>query len=116
MEILNFSTNWNNKIDCNCFTTIRIFNPKKHFKNNNFEVYLQKKLKFEAVILGITITKLDQLNDYVCYLDTGYSKEETTTIFRKMYPLIDFENQKICIILLKKMYPKKTIQNTLFNE
>jgi hypothetical protein len=111
---LEFSTNWNNKLECNCFTTIRIFNQTKHFRGNHFEVYLQKKSRFEAVVLGITMTKLDDLNDYVCYLDTGYNKAETIAIFRKMYPRIDFNNQKICIILLKKIEPLKAVQSKLF--
>lgn len=115
MEKLEFSTNWNNKLDCKCFTTIRIYNLSKHFQGNQFEVFLQKKFKSKAIVLGTIITKLDQLSDYVCYLDTGYNKEETKAIFKKMFPHIDFKTQKICIILLQRIEPPKAVQRTLFN-
>jgi hypothetical protein len=115
MEKLEFSTNWNNKLDCKCFTTIRLFNQSKHFRGNQFDVFLQKKFKGKAIVLGITIAKLEQLNDYVCYLDTGYNRLETIGILRKIYPRIDFDKQKICIILLEKIEPPKPKQETLFN-
>ena len=54
MEKLEFSTNWNNKLDCKCFTTIRLYNPNKHFRGNQFEISLQNKFKGKATVLGIT--------------------------------------------------------------
>ena len=30
MITIPFSYNWNNKLDCKAFTTIRIFNPENH--------------------------------------------------------------------------------------
>lgn len=115
MERLEFSTNWNNKLDCKCFTTIRIYNVSKHFRGNQFEVFCKRKFKMKAIVLGTIITKLDQLSDYVCYLDTGYNKEETTAILKKMYPHIDFKQQKVCIVLLERIEPLKPLQATLFN-
>lgn len=115
MEKLEFSTNWNNKLDCKCFTTIRLYNPNKHFRGNQFEISLQNKLKGKAVVLGITKIKIHELNDYICYLDTGYSRNETIEILQKMYPKVDFRNQYLCIILLKKIEPPKPKQETLFN-
>lgn len=115
MEKLTFSTNWNSKLECNCFTTIRLYNLAKHFQGNQFEIFLQKKFKSKALVLGTVITKLDKLSDYVCYLDTGYNKEQTKEIFRKMYPHIDFKQQKICILLLQRIEPPKAVQTDLFN-
>ena len=115
MEKLEFSTNWNNKLECKCFTTIRIYNLSKHFKGNQFEVFLQRKFKTKAVVLGTILTTLEKLSDYVCYLDTGYSRAETLEIFRKMYPHIDFKKQRICILLLQRIEPVKPKQTTLFN-
>ena len=118
MERLEFSTNWNNKLDCKCFSTIRIYNPTKHFKNNLFEIYLQRKYKGKAVVLGVIITYLDQLSDYICYLDTGYNKAETVELIQKMYKSknIDFKKQQITILLLQKVEPVAHIQNSLFNQ
>ena len=115
MEKLEFSTNWNNKLDCKCFTTIRIYNPQKHFYGNKFEVFLQKKYKAKVEVLSVGVIKIKDLTDYICYLDTGYSKQETIEILKKMYPRIDFKNQHLTILLLKKIEPPKPKQETLFN-
>lgn len=32
MNTLNFSKNWNNKLDCKVFTTLRLHNPNKYLK------------------------------------------------------------------------------------
>lgn len=115
MEKLIFSTNWNNKLDCKCFTTIRLYSQSKHFRGNQFEVFLQKKFRSKAIVLGTVLIKLDELTDYVCYLDTGYNKMETVAILKKMYPHIDFKKQKICILLLQRIEPPKLEQKRLFN-
>ncbi|MBF7093592.1 hypothetical protein IUY40_18840 [Flavobacterium sp. ALJ2] len=115
MDKLEFSANWNNKLDCKCFTTIRLFNPTKHFKGNQFEILLNRKYKGKAVVLGVVKTEIHKLNDYVCYLDTGYGKEETTAILKKIYPRINSKNQLFSILLLKKIESAKPIQTNLFN-
>ncbi|MBF7091118.1 hypothetical protein IUY40_06160 [Flavobacterium sp. ALJ2] len=55
MEKLEFSTNWNNKLDCKCFTTIRIFNPAKHFRGNQFEVFCKESLKVKPLYWGLRL-------------------------------------------------------------
>lgn len=117
MEKLTFSTNWNNKLECKCFSTIRIYNPSKHFRGNQFDVFLQRKYKGKVVVLGVIKTYLDKLNDYVCYLDTGYNKAETIDLFKKIYKSknIDFSKKQITILLLQKVEPVKPKQETLFN-
>lgn len=37
-EVLRFSRNWNNKLCCEFYTTIRLFNPKNHKKGVIFQV------------------------------------------------------------------------------
>ncbi|WP_395078118.1 hypothetical protein [Flavobacterium sp.] len=115
MEKLEFSTNWNNKLDCKCFTTIRIYNPMKHYNGNKFEIFLQKKYKAKVEVLSIGVIKIKDLTDYICYLDTGYSKLETMQILYKMYPRVDFNNQHLTVLLLKKIEPPKLKQESLFN-
>jgi hypothetical protein len=69
------------------------------------------------VVLGVVKTYLDKLNDYVCYLDTGYNKAETVELLRKMYKAknIDFSKKQITILLLQRIDPVKPRQETLFN-
>lgn len=117
MEKLIFSTNWNNKLECDCFSTIRIYNPSKHFRGNQFDVFLQRKYKGKVVVLGVIKTYLDKLNDYVCYLDTGYNKLETIDLFKKIYKSknIDFSKKQITILLLQKVDLVNPKQEKLFN-
>jgi hypothetical protein len=115
MEKLEFSTNWNNKLDCKCFTTIRLYNHAKHFNGNQFEVYLRKKYSAKVEVIALSLLKLSQLSDYVSYLDTGYNREETKAILVKMYPHIDFTKRHLVVLLLKKIEPPKPKQGLLFN-
>jgi hypothetical protein len=117
MEKLIFSTNWNNKLECNFYTTIRIYNPRKHFVNNQFDIYLQRKYRGKAVVIGVVKTYLHKLNDYVCYLDTGYNKLETIELMKKIYKTknIDFSKKQITILILQKIDPLKPVQQALFN-
>ena len=115
MRTLNFSTNWNNKLDCKHFTTIRIYNPIKHKVGNKFDVLLKKKLKVKAEIIGVKKGYVKDLGSYDCYLDTGYSKQETISILQKMYPKINFQHQQVALVLLRKIEPPKPVQKSLFN-
>lgn len=99
---IKFSTNWNNKLDCNYFTTIRLMS-KKFEVAKVYNVELKNKEHSRAIILNICYTMLDNLNDFNCYLDTGYSVEETKNIFKKMYPNVNFKKTHLAIILLKKL-------------
>lgn len=83
-ERLDFSYNWNKKLENKCFSTIRIFN-KKYFIGNLFDVFLNDKFLFTAKIKFEKSFFMNQLNEPMSYLDTGYSKNETLDILKKMY-------------------------------
>lgn len=102
MDILKFSANWNNKLACICFTTIRLHNPKKHFVGNQFALMLRNIAYGVATVVEVKKFKLSQLNEFMAMLDTGYSAEETKEIIIKMYPQINAENQYFDFVLLKK--------------
>lgn len=98
---IEFSYNWNSKLHCKCFTTIRLHNPNKYVIGQRYYICLEL-LEFIAEIVNIKQFRLSQLNDYMAMLDTGYGVQETTEIIKKMYPNIDFENQLFDFILLKR--------------
>jgi len=81
---IKFSYNWNNKLNCNVFTTFRIKNEKYQVRNI-YEIYLKEKYLFDAEIVSIKELKLDEVDDYISYLDTGYSVNEFKKIMKKMY-------------------------------
>lgn len=99
-QIISFSYSWNNKLDCSAFTTIRIHQPSKYVVGSIYEVNLKGKLHGRYKILDIKHFKLSQINEFVARLDTGYSKEECTSIIKKMYPKVNFETKLLSLILL----------------
>lgn len=104
---LKFSTNWNNKLSCTAFTTIRLKN-EKYRKDELFDIILKTEKMGTARIMAVYSLLPEKLNEQVCLCDTGYSKAETIEIIRKMYKNIDFSITEIMVIVLK--YEKKTAE------
>lgn len=116
MDNLNFGYNWNGKLNCNCFTTIRMHNPRKYQVGSKLYVLLQGKARGIATILAVKPFYLDKLNEFTSRIDTGYPLEECKRMIREMYknkPLVNFETQLFDLVLLQ--YDKqKTV--TLFDK
>lgn len=102
MQKLIFSYNWNHKLDCNVFTTLRLSDRFKIGEYVNVEC---KSLKFVAQIIDKKTIMLNQINNFVAYLDTGYSVDECRNLLRKMYKNknVNWDVQKINFYLLKKI-------------
>ena len=82
---LKFSFNWNGKLSCAAFTTIRLYNPKKYYQDNVYNVYLKDELVGTAQLIGIRRTQLSKLNEFVARLDTGYSLGQCRKVIGSMY-------------------------------
>lgn len=102
MRTINFSTNWNNKLDCDAFTTIRLENPSKYIVNEVYSIQLQNKHLFNARIESIKPFKLDKLNNFMARIDTGYSAKVCTGIIEKMYGNVDLKVKPLWFILILK--------------
>jgi uncharacterized protein YqfB (UPF0267 family) len=103
MQIINFSYNWNNKLQCNYFTTLRLLNHSKYQLGKTVEIYLNGVKQFNAEIINTKEIYFENLNSYIAGIDTGYSLNETKNILLKMYPNVDFTKQSLMLILLKKI-------------
>jgi hypothetical protein len=113
METIEFSTNWNKKLQCNAFTTIRLFNPGKYRVNQVYKIEQKKVFLMQAAIIAIKPFMLHDLNDFMAYLDTGYNANECKLIIQRMYANIDFSKTKLSLILLVKIADGKSM-NTVF--
>lgn len=100
---LNFTTNWNNKLACHAFTTIRLWYEGRFQKGQEVEILLQKKHLKYAIIIDIKIFQLHQLNNFMALLDTGYTVEKTKDIIRTMYKnkIQNIEHTLFAYILLE---------------
>lgn len=103
---ISFSQNWNLKLNCKYFTTIRKQNPKKYAVGEEYHIMLRTGPGWvtdfgHAVAVDIKQIQWSDLNNYICGLDTGYSVDETKDIFRRMYKGLDVDNAFFSLVLLK---------------
>jgi hypothetical protein len=85
LEEIKFSTNWNNKLSNKSFSTIRIFNSNKYIVGYSYKILLKENYLFDAKIEFEKGFYLNQLSEPMARLDTGYSRNETIEILKKMY-------------------------------
>lgn len=115
-EDLKFTYNWNGKLNCECFTTLRLHNPKKYYLGAIKNVKLQESPKGKAVVIGVQSFLIGQVSEYVARLDTGLSAAECQKMIRTMYknnPRINWSTQQLDFVLLK--YEKSRNEPKLFD-
>ncbi len=101
MNTIEFSYNWNKKLDCDYFTTLRL--SDRFSIGEEVIITLKGIYKSRAIIVDKKETKLHKLNSFICGLDTGYNEEQTKAIIQKMYPKVfDWSSQKIYLYLIRK--------------
>lgn len=101
-EKLNFSFNWNGKLDNKVFTTIRAVNWNKYRTGRIKKVLLNDNFIKNIEIIEIRVFKLLELTEWMARLDTGYSRLETIDILCKMYKLDKSNTSKDFMIILCK--------------
>lgn len=108
MEAINFSYNWNNKLQCNSFTTLRL-KSNKYQLGKDYEIILSDKKESNSFgpckIEGIRNMRLEHLNEYIARIDTGYGLNQCVHILKTMYKSknINWEKQELSLILLTKI-------------
>lgn len=80
-----FSTNWNNKLYAEYFTTLRLYNMKKYYPGAVHDIWLKNMQLGRAIVIDHKNLTIDQVNDWIGYLDTGYHAKKTQDILHKMY-------------------------------
>lgn len=83
LQILEFSSCWNLKLNCMCYTTIRL--TDKYKVGEEIEVHLNKQHIHNAIVLDKKKLKIEQINEFIARLDTGYSAKECQDLLRTMY-------------------------------
>lgn len=110
---IDFSHNWNNKLQNKAFTTIRLWNEKKYVEGRDYAIYLNGFSRGFARLLSIKRLKLQQINEHIARLDTGYSAVECREVLRTMYnKQIDWNTQELAYCLFAFVEEKK---KNLFN-
>lgn len=99
---LDFKTNWNGKLNCKMFTTLRLHNPKKYYAGARLVVTLKGERVKTVRVLAVRIRRLHELEDFECYLDTGGDAIYTRNIitgFYKNKPGFDVSSARFDIIM-----------------
>lgn len=100
-DYIKFSYNWNNKLNCKSYTTIRPYNSIKYVLNFCYKIILNNEYLHTAQIVDIKNFKLKDITNFIAYIDTGYSKEETINIIQKMYKNASYDLVYSFILLNK---------------
>jgi hypothetical protein len=84
MSSIRFTQNWNNKLLCDVFTTIRIYNPDKYVVGQKdkqpYENYLGT-----AKLIDAKSFKLENITEGMALIDTALNREACIAMMRKMY-------------------------------
>ena len=102
-DMITFSTNWNNKLSCKYFTTLRMSN--RFQIGQTYDVVNSKLDTFQVVVIDKRRIMMDQINPFIAGIDTGYTVEETKKILTTMYKNkgVDFDRDPLYLYLLKKV-------------
>jgi len=101
--VIKFSQNWNGKLYCPHFTTVRLHNPEKYEKGRSYQVEF-KQFGFLALCLDLKIIKAGSFNDFIAYLDAGVSATKFRSIMQSMYgPITD--DRLFDLLLLQRTGP-----------
>lgn len=84
MDVIKFSGCWNGKLKCKCFTTFRLASSKYQI-NKTYRIELKGKFIGNATIKGMRIIKLNKVNEFISFLDTGYEPGAFVNIVKRMY-------------------------------
>lgn len=109
MDVLRFSKNWNNKLDNDCFTTLRPYDPTRYEEGEVIQIQLKENDSFinycQAALVGIKVFVLQNLQPSDAYLDTGQDKEETIRIIEEAYKerLKNPRTDWFCLLILKRI-------------
>jgi hypothetical protein len=105
LPVLKFSNNWNKKLFCDAFTSIRL-KQAKYYVGAVFKVQEGNNTVYGYYrIVAIQELRLHEIDDFIGYLDTGYSGHETQNILLNMYKNsknIDIKTHPIYRILFLK--------------
>lgn len=104
MHKINFSKNWNNKLSCPFFTTIRPKDETYYKIGATYAIILQGEIIFYAEICDLQHRWLRDLTELETRSDAALSKPEFLQFFRSTYQGKFNENkQMVSIICLKQL-------------
>ncbi len=112
MKRINFAKNWNGKLHCESFSSLRLENIEKNIVGDEYAVWLGERVYSCAVLVSARVLPLSELTEEMAYLDTGLSLKETKELLREFYPEITEETKMHYLIFKvtrRRLYAKATM-------
>ncbi|MFR9501917.1 MAG: ASCH domain-containing protein [Rikenellaceae bacterium] len=113
MKRINFAKNWNGKLHCESFSSLRLENSEKYIVGDEeYAVWLGERVYSGAVLVSARVLPLSELTEEMAYLDTGLSLKETKELLREFYPDITEETKMhylIFKVVRRRFYAKATM-------
>ena len=111
-RVLDFLFNWNNKLGCNYFTTIRKateYNRKSLSPGSVVEIHLQNKFQYLAEVYHQDVLLFSKIRISSLLLDTGYTYDECVKLFCKMNNCSENElmTRSFVLVYLKQLKSKR---------
>jgi hypothetical protein len=108
--IIVFSHNWNNKLNNDALTTIRLRNDAKYQIGHEYYINLKENNRNTNKGLyrcaSLAHFRISQLNIFMAYIDTGLPPDKAKNLIQCFYknynPPIDWNTQELSFILLVK--------------
>jgi len=90
MKNIRFKKNWNNKLNCRFFSTIRKVlpaNPRYYLDKEGtvFNILMNQKIIGSARLIVIKEVKLGEIPEEILMLDTGLPPEEAMDVLKGFY-------------------------------
>jgi len=102
MNIINFEENFNKKLDCDIFTTIRKTNRAKYESyllrtGEKFNITLNNEFYCLAKLIKVDHEKYSKMNDYLLVLDSGMTNFVSINTLMKKYGLRSIDDNMIIL-------------------
>ena len=108
MVNISFSKNWNQKLCCDVFTTIRYKSPLKRGDIVSVSTTTATHVvKSFAEVLNVESYLLKDIPECVFAFDMGLSKELGIQEIKRIYSQLNIHEIKFDIIVMRHHYPKK---------
>lgn len=100
MQVINFTTNWNNKLNCDYFITFSK-RSSKWVEGKTYQINLEGRKYCKAVLKKVKPIKLEQVDEFIAALDAGADIERFKRNIDFLYPNSK-ESDVFVLLLFKK--------------
>jgi hypothetical protein len=103
MEVIKFSENYNNKLNCIYFTSVRYESSKMYKVGAIYKVYIADLFIKKALLLKVEKVSLFSLSETDCYIDGACGHVTYVHKFEEFYPHVDVSATLFSRLLFKSV-------------